>query len=273
MLTRTSRRTALCALVAAAGLVLGGCGGGETGTQQTQTQSGAEVNLVKAGDLTVCTHLPYPPFQFEKDGDIVGFDVDLMHLVAKELKLKQEIIDTPFETIKTGADLNAGKCDVAAAGMTITEERKANLDFSEPYFDATQALMAKKGSGITSIEDAKGKKVGSQSGTTGEDYVRKQGIDSTSFETSEAELTALKSGQVDVIVQDLPVVSEWLKDPANADYEVVANLDTGEQYGFAVKKGGNPELLKTINETLAKAKQDGTYDELYEKWIGQKPAS
>lgn len=223
--------------------------------------------------LTVCTHLPYPPFQSEKDGDYVGFDVDLMHLVAKELKLEQDIIDTPFETIKTGADLNAGKCDVAAAGMTITDERKANLDFSDPYFDAAQALMAKKGAAITSLEGAKGKKIGSQSGTTGEDYVRKAGLDPTSYETSEAELTALKSGQVDVIVQDLPVVSEWLKDPANKDYEVVANLDTGEQYGFAVKKNGNPELLKTINEVLKRAKQDGTYDKLYQKWIGQKPAS
>ncbi len=270
-LRKGSRRTSLAAVVAAVGLVLAGCGGGDGAT--VETRAGGEVNLVKEGQLTTCTHLPYPPFQFEKDGEIVGFDVELIDLVARELGLEQDIVDTPFETIKTGADLNAGKCDVAAAGMTITEERKANLDFSDPYFDATQALMAKKGSGITSLEDAKGKKVGSQSGTTGEDYVREAGIDSTSYETSEAELTALKSGDVEVIVQDLPVVSEWLKDPANADYEVVANLDTGEQYGFAVKKDGNPELLKTINEVLKRAKDDGTYDELYAEWIGQQPAS
>ena len=184
-----------------------------------------------------------------------------MDLVAKELGVEQKIVDTPFETIKTGADLNAGKCDVAAAGMTITDERKQSLDFSVPYFDATQALLAKKGSGITSLDSAKGKKVGSQSATTGEDYVKAAKIDPVSFETSDAELNGLKSGQVDVIIQDLPVVSEWLKDKANADYEVVANLDTGEQYGFAVKKDGNDDLLKTIDDVITAAKQDGRYDD------------
>ena len=196
-----------------------------------------------------------------------------MDMVAKELGVEQEVVDTPFETIKTGADLNAGKCDVAAAGMTITEERKANLDFSVPYFDATQALLAKKGSGITSIEDAKDKQFGSQSATTGEDFAKQAGIDPVSFESSDAELNGLKSGQVDVIIQDLPVVAEWLKDEANADYEIVANLDTGEQYGFAVKKDGNDELLATIDEVITTAREDGTYDELYEKWIGEVPAA
>ena len=125
--------------------------------------------------------------------------------------------------------------------MTITDERKKNLDFSDPYFDATQALLAKKGSGITSMDTTKGHKVGSQASTTGEDYVKAHGADPVSFETSEAELNGLRSGQVEVIVQDLPVVNGWLKDSANSDFEIVANLDTGEQYGFAVKKDGNDE--------------------------------
>ena len=268
--TRLVRAT----LAGSALALLAACGGSDSATPAA---SGAEspggISLVKKGQLTTCTHLPYPPFQFEKDGKITGFDVELIDKVAAELGMKQEIVDTPFETIKTGADLNAGKCDVAAAGMTITAERKQNLDFSVPYFDATQALLAKKGSGITSLASAKGKKVGSQSATTGEDYVKGKGIDPVSFETSDAELNGLKSGQVDVIIQDLPVVSEWKKDPANAGFQIVANLDTGEQYGFAVKKGGNPELLKKIDAVITKAKSDGSYDALYQKWIGLKPAS
>ncbi len=264
-LTRTAVAGAVLALLAA-------CGGGADDTAASGTPSAAGVSYVNKGQLTTCTHLPYPPFQFEKDGKVTGFDVELMDMVAKELGVQQEIVDTPFETIKTGADLNAGKCDVAAAGMTITEERKQNLDFSVPYFDATQALMAKKGSGITSLDTGKGK-VGSQSATTGEDYVKAKGVDPVSFETSDAELNGLKSGQIDVLVQDLPVVSEWLKDPANSDYEVVANLDTGEQYGFAVKKGGNPELLKKIDDVITKAQGDGSYDALYTKWIGLKPGA
>jgi polar amino acid transport system substrate-binding protein len=162
---------------------------------------------------------------------------------------------------------------VAAAGMTITEERKQNLDFSVPYFDATQALLAKKGSGITDLASAKGKKMGSQSATTGEDFVKKEGFDPVSFETSDAELNGLKSGQVDVLVQDLPVVSEWLKDPANSEFEIVGDLDTGEQYGFAVKKDRGDDLLKTIDEVIEQAKSDGTYVMLYAMWIGTKPSS
>lgn len=264
------RRTALAA---AALLLLTACGGSDGDSDTAARAASGGPSLVEEGALTTCTHLPYPPFQFEREGEVTGFDVELMDLVAEELGVEQKIVDTPFETIKTGADLNAGKCDVAAAGMTITDERKESLDFSVPYFDATQALLAKKGSGITSLETAKDKKVGSQSATTGEDLVKAEGIDPVSFETSDAELNGLKSGQVEVIVQDLPVVSEWLKDEANADYEIVANLDTGEQYGFAVKKDGNDELLATIDEVITAAREDGRYDELYEKWIGVAPTT
>jgi polar amino acid transport system substrate-binding protein len=264
----------VAALLAA--VALAGCGSDskdKTPSANSSSSAAGGLKLVKAGQLTTCTHLPYPPFQYEKDNKVVGFDVDMIDLAATALKVKQVVVDTPFETIKTGADLNAGKCDVAAAGMTITPERKQNLDFSSPYFDATQALLAKKGSGITSLATAKGKKVGSQASTTGEDYVKGKGFDPVSFETSEAELNGLKSGQVAVIVQDLPVVSGWLKDPGNANLQIVANLDTGEQYGFAVKKNGSPQLLAAINAAIAKARSDGTYDKLYAKWIGVKPAA
>ena len=266
---RLLRTTAALSLL----VLLAGCGGSDDDSASSPSGSAAGgIAFVKSGTLTTCTHLPYPPFQFEKDGKVTGFDVELVDMVAKKLGVSQTIVDTPFETIKTGADLNARKCDVAAAGMTITDERKQNLDFSVPYFDATQALMAKKGSGITSLDSAKGKKFGSQSSTTGEDNVKAKGVDPVSFETSDAELNGLKSGQVEVIVQDLPVVAEWLKDPANSAYEVVDNLDTGEQYGFAVKKGGNPELLKAIDEVITTSRSDGSYDALYQKWIGVKAA-
>ena len=263
---------ARAALVAGALVLLAGCASSDD-KKSGDAASTSGIKLVKSGELTTCTHLPYPPFQSIDNGKVVGFDVALIDLVAKDLGVEQKVIDTPFENIKTGAALNAGQCDVAAAGMTITEERKKNLDFSLPYFDATQALLAKKGSGITSMDTAKDKKVGSQASTTGEDYVKAHGADPVSFETSDAELNGLRSGQVQVIIQDLPVVNGWLKDSANSDFEIVANLDTGEQYGFAVKKDSNDELLAKINAALTKAKSDGTYDTIYSKWIGDKPAS
>jgi polar amino acid transport system substrate-binding protein len=119
------------AMLGAALVLVAGCGGGSDEDTAAPAEGGGPA-LVQDGALTTCTHLPYPPFQFERDGEVVGFDIELMDLVAEELGVEQEVVDTPFETIKTGADLNAGKCDVAAAGMTITEERKAGLDFSVP---------------------------------------------------------------------------------------------------------------------------------------------
>ena len=230
--------------------------------------------LVNKGKITTCTHLPYPPFQSARGGKVVGFDVDMIDLVAKKLGVTQQVIDTPFETIKTGAALNAGKCDVAAAGMTIKPERAKFIDFSKPYFDATQALMAKKGVTFASLDAVKSEKltVGSQAQTTGEDYVHGKGIDSKSFKDSASLLNGLRSGQVDAIVEDYPVVQGWLKDPANAKYGVAANLNTGERYGFAVRKSHNPKLLAMIDQAITDAKQDGEYKKIYEKWIGPLPA-
>jgi polar amino acid transport system substrate-binding protein len=271
--TLLGRRTrVLAATTATAGLVLlaaVGCTSSDDADSGTKTAAGG-VELVKAGQLTTCTHLPYPPFQSEIDGKVQGFDVSLIDLVAEDLGVKQQVLDTPFENFKTGAFLNSGQCDLAAAGMTITEERKKNVDFSDPYFDATQAVLVDKDSGVNSLADVKSKKVGigAQAQTTGEEYVLKQGFDPVSLESSDAVLNALRSGQVKAVVIDYPVVQGWLKDKANADaFKVVDNLNTGEQYGFTMKKG-NTKLLAAVNKAIADAKADGTYKKLYEQWIG-----
>lgn len=232
------------------------------------------VALVKKGQLTTCTNIPYPPFQLQQSGQVVGFDIDMIALVAKELGVPQKIIDTPFETIKGGAALNSGKCDVAAAGMSIKPERAKFIDFSIPYFNAEQALMAKRESGISSLDDVQKRKLklGALAGTTGEDLVKGRGFDPRSFDNSQAELDALRTGQIDVLVQDDPVVRYWLKDPANRDFVLVTKLRTDQQYGFAVRKDHNPMLLRVINETIERAKRDGTYERIYEKWMGPMPA-
>jgi polar amino acid transport system substrate-binding protein len=262
------RTRVLAATTATAGLLLvAGCTSTDDGGSGSKTAAGG-VEVVKAGKLTTCTHLPYPPFQSEIDGKVQGFDVALIDLVAKDLGVKQDILDTPFENFKTGAFLNSGECDLAAAGMTITEERKKNVDFSDPYFNATQAVLVDKKSGISSFAGLKGQKLGAQAQTTGEDYAKSKGLDPVSFESSDAVLNGLRTGQVQAVVIDYPVVQGWLKDKANADaFEVVDNLDTGEQYGFTVKKG-NTKLRAAINKAIQDAKADGTYKKLYEQWIG-----
>ena len=271
MKTLPGRRTrVLAATTATAGLVLlAACTSTDDGGSGSKTAAGG-VELVKAGQLTTCTHLPYPPFQSEIDGKVQGFDVALIDLVADELGVKQEILDTPFENFKTGAFLNSGECDLAAAGMTITDERKKNVDFSDPYFNATQAVLVDKGSGVGSLADVKAKnvKLGAQAQTTGEDYAKGQGFDPVSFESSDAVLNGLRTGQVKAVVIDYPVVQGWLKDKANADaFRVAEQIDTGEEYGFTVKKG-NTALREAIDKALADAEADGTYKKLYEKWIG-----
>jgi polar amino acid transport system substrate-binding protein len=271
---RLSRHTPLLtAAIALAGLALTACGGSDGTASATPTSNG--VKLIKSGSLTTCTHLPYAPFQFEQGGKTVGFDVDLIDLVAKKLGVTQAIVDTPFEGIKSGQDLDTGKCDIAAAGMTITDERKQVIDFSKPYFDATQAMLVKKGAGYSSLEALTGKTVGVQSGTTGKDYVdaqKLQDIKVVEFEDLATEQQGLATGQIDAAVNDLPVWLDYIK--KNPDkFEVGAQFDTGEQYGYGIKKGGNAKLLATVNQVLDKAKTDGTYDSLYEKWFGQKPSS
>ncbi|GAB7036459.1 MULTISPECIES: basic amino acid ABC transporter substrate-binding protein [Catenuloplanes] len=269
-----SRRMAT--LATAAALVVGGLAGCAKEDTGGTTEGG--VALIKAGALTTCTHLPYAPFQApDETGKVVGFDVALVDLVAKKLGVTQEIIDTPFEGIKSGSDLNAGKCDIAAAGMTITDERKQVLDFSDPYFDATQALAVLTGNQVKTLEELAGKRVGVQGGTTGEDYIKTQveqkslDIEVVSYKDLAAQQQALATKQVDAAVNDLPVWNEYIKNNVGK-VEVAAGFDTGEQYGFAVKKG-NAELLKAVNESLAAARADGTYDQIYATWIGAKPTA
>lgn len=277
--SRRRRMTSIGALVVGAACLLSACGGGsDTGATASNAPAGSApaasgIKLINPGKLTTCTNLPYEPFQFKQGAKTVGFDVDIVDLAAKKLGVTQDIVDIDFAVIKSGAALNAGKCDVAAAGMTITPERQKNLLFSDPYFDATQALLAKKGTGAKSLEDVKAKnlKLGAQASTTGLDYVKGKGFDPTEFADSPKELLGLQSGQADVIVQDLPVVLTWLKKPEIADkFELIASLDTGEQYGIGMKKG-NDALAKVINEEIAKAKSDGTYEQIFVKWFGKKP--
>jgi polar amino acid transport system substrate-binding protein len=267
------RPLAVLGLALSLALIGTGCAKKEPGG----TSEKGNVKLVKGGQLTVCTGLPYAPFEFQEGSEVVGFDVDLTALVSKQLGVKQEYIDTPFEGIKSGQDLNSGKCDIAAAAMTITEEREKALDFSEGYFDAHQAMLVKVGKPYKALTDLKGKKVGVQTGTTGETYIKeqneKQSLDLTvvAYEDLGAEQAALEGGQIEAIINDLPVWTEYVKENPGK-FEVTAEFDTGEQYGMAVKTG-NKALLDVINDVLRKSREDGTYDTIYEKWIGRKPAS
>ncbi|MFI9024402.1 basic amino acid ABC transporter substrate-binding protein [Streptomyces sp. NPDC053560] len=264
-----SARSSLPVIAAVAAVALAaGC----TSTKSEGNQ-GSGLQLVSKGTLKTCTHLPYAPFQVKKGGEIVGFDVDLIDLVAKDMKVEQEVVNTPFEGIETGQDFNIRKCDLAAAGMTITPERKKVMDFSDPYFNATQALITKKGEPYKRIEDLKGRKLGYQKATTGGIYAKEHAgkdVDLVEYEDLGLLLTAVKTRKVDAAIMDNGVLLDYVK--SNPDTKVTAEFDTGEQYGVAVRKG-NGALLKQINASLKKARSDGSYDRIYKKWFGTTPQS
>ena len=248
--------TTLLALAAAA---CGGSGG-----------SGDGSGLVSSGTLTVCTDAPYKPFEYPDKSSptgYTGFDMEIVDAIAKSMNLDVAVKDSGFDGLQSGASLAAGQCDMVASAMTITDAREKNLDFSDPYYDSKQSLLAPAGSSIGSIEDLAGKKVGVQQGTTGAAYA-KDNVPSdaklVSF-PSDAELyAAIESGGIDAVLQDLPVNLEHTQD---GKFEIVQQYDTDEHYGFAVKEEGNEKLLKDINTELQKLRDDGTYDEIYNKYF------
>ncbi len=264
MARRTTTRAVALIPALALATAVAGCGGG-----------GGEakgIPIVNEGTLTTCTHLPYEPFQFRDEREIVGFDVDIGKAIARDLGVEQQIINTPFETIQSGQDLNAGKCDMAAAGMTINEVREENFDFSAPYFDATQALLVPKGSGITDFEQLRGKRLGIQNATTGAEYAEEHakpaGAELVGFEDLGLLLEALQTEQVDAVINDNGVLYDYVK--RNPQLEVSTEFDTGEQYGIGVRTG-NTQMREFINQSLQRLKDSGEYDKLYQKWFDKLP--
>lgn len=270
--TRTTRRPAPARMAAAALssvallATLSACGG-EAAGQEADALS--DVSLVFGGVLTVCTDSPYAPFVYEEKGKLVGFDVDLGQAVADDLDVDLDVIDVAFDDITSGTSLNTDTCDVAISAMTITGERARVLDFSSPYFDATQALIVPRGSGVDQIEELAGQTVGVQKDTTGETYLSDFAPDSTeviAFDDAASLQEALNAGELDAAMADNTVSGEFVTE--NPRLKLSREFETGEQYGMAVKKDGNIPLLRSINSTLAELREDGTYDDIYETYFG-----
>ena len=254
---KLAQLTTLAAIVAFA---TAGCAKDDTGTT---TESG--IALVEEGTLTICTHLPYEPFEFTEGGEVVGFDIDVLKIAADAEDLDTKVVDISWETIVSGEALNTGQCDVAAGAMSITDEREAVMDFSDPYFEAKQALLMKAGAGYETLEDLSGKTIAVQDATTGADFVRKNAPSDAkivSFEDSALMQQAVKTGKADAGVNDNGLLNYFASQ--NPDVEVGAEFETGDVYGFSVKKDSNDELLTVINDAIA----SDEYDAAYEKWFG-----
>lgn len=259
-----TRHLAAVPVAAAAALLLAACGGSDSGSSADDAEGG--VQLVSAGSLTLCTNPPYEPFEYEEDGEVVGLDIAIVGEVAKDLGVELATKVTPFEGIQSGADLNTNNCDVVASGITITPERQEKIDFSEPYFDANQGLLVPEGSDLSSLDSLDGKKIAVQQATTGETWAQDNDLQAVQFEDLGLQIQALRTGQVDAVVNDIAVLGSYTSD----GFEVANEFSTGEQYGLGVKQG-NTALLDAVNATLDRIREDGTYDDIYTQYIGTAP--
>lgn len=269
------RLLALAAAASAVALTLSGCANYSSTTTgaSSAASTGAAADaptLVSAGKLLVCTHLAYKPFQYKDDANkVVGFDVDLMDLVAKKLGVTQEIVDIEFGQITSGAVFAAKKCDAGAAAITITDKRKLATNFSDPYFSATQALLVKTDSAVKDLSGLKGKVLAVQTDTTGQDYATAHaaefGYTVKVFDDMTTGANAVLAGTADAAINDNGVVYDYAKD--NPKTQVVKEFATGEQYGFNMGID-NTKLQKVVNDVLKSAKADGSYNTIYKKWFG-----
>jgi polar amino acid transport system substrate-binding protein len=262
----------LVALAAAFALVAAGCGDGTatTTTQATTTTvPAAELELVTAGTLTVCTDTPYPPMEYVDPvtNEYTGFDMELMEAIAEELGLTMTVNEPGWDAITGGLAFTSGECDVAAASITITPERAQEIDFSTPYFNAEQSLLVRADSGITDLASAVGEEIAVQTGTTGHFYLRDEGpagIVIVEFPDADGPYLALEANDVAGFMTDL-VANQDYADNSGGIFVVVETFATDEEYGLATKD--TPNLLAAINAALAKFRADGTYDAIYDKWF------
>ncbi|MBM7566279.1 glutamate ABC transporter substrate-binding protein [Paenibacillus sacheonensis] len=206
-------------------------------------------------------------------GDVEGFDIDIAKALAKEILGDETKIELKEVTSKTRIPmLNNNDIDMIVATMTITEERKKEVDFSDVYFKAGQSLLVKKGSPIKSIDDIKkGTKVLAVKGSTSVDNIKEKAPDATvlEFDNYQDAFSALKAGQGDTLTTDNAILYGMaVQDPG---YEVVGEPFTDEPYGIAIKKGST-DLLNSVNAGLKKLHDSGEYDKTYEKWIGKAPS-
>jgi polar amino acid transport system substrate-binding protein len=260
-------RTRLTALilaltVSAVAIAAAGCGGG--GNSTTGEGGGGE-------KLTVGSDVPYPPFEEfgQTKSEFTGFDVDLMDAIGEKIGREPEFTDTSFDTIFV--QLAQGKFEAVASATTITEEREETVSFTEPYYQAEQAILVKDGGTIDSVKAMNGATIGAQKGTTGAEFVEEnvEAGELRTYPQGPDAINALKSGVVEAVVIDIPVAENAVQNTTGI--EVSSPIPTEEEYGFAVGKN-DEELLEELNEGLAEVKEDGTYTKIYEKCFHRAPS-
>lgn len=273
---KINRRSFLAAAgLTAAALALTACGGSASSTasstassaassEAASTSAAAELSTVEAGKLTMATNATFPPYEMTTDsGEIEGIDVDTAKAIAEKLGLELQIDDMDFDAALLS--VQQGKADIVMAGVTVTDERKAVMDFSDSYATGIQSIIVPNGSDIASPDDLAGKKIGTQRGTTGYIYCSDDfGDDAVvAYDDGLTAVQALKNGQVDAVVIDNAPATEYVA--ANPGLVILDTSYAEEDYAIGMAKGS--ALEDAVNAALEELKADGTLQSIVDKYI------
>ena len=274
---KISRRSFLAAAgLSVAALALTACGGSASSVASSVASSAAssaaastsaaagELTTVMAGKLTMATNATFPPYEMTTDsGDIEGIDVDTAKAIAEKLGLELQIDDMDFDAALLS--VQQGKADIAMAGVTVTDERKAVMDFSDSYATGIQSIIVPEGSDIASPDDLAGKKIGTQRGTTGYIYCSDDFGDENvvAYDDGLTAVQALNNGQVDAVVIDNAPAQEFIA--ANPGLKILDTSYAEEDYAIGMAKGSS--LEDAVNAALKELKADGTLQSIVDKYI------
>ena len=272
---KISRRSFLAAAaVSVAALAMTACGGSASSAASSVASSAASseaassgaaaLSTVVAGKLTMATNATFPPYEMTTDsGEIEGIDVDTAKAIAEKLGLELQIDDMDFDAALLS--VQQGKADIVMAGVTVTDERKAVMDFSDSYATGIQSIIVPEGSDIASPDDLAGKKIGTQRGTTGYIYCSDDFGDSNvvAYDNGLTAVQALNNGQVDAVVIDNAPAQEFVA--ANPGLKVLDTSYAEEDYAIGMAKGS--ALEDAVNKALEELKADGTLQSIVDKYI------
>ena len=273
-------------MAAVMALSMAGCGSKPAADTAAATEAQADTTAAKAEDTAAAgtdaaapaagkkyvinTDTTFAPFEFENDkGEMVGIDLDLLKAIAEDQGFEYEVIPVGFSAAVTA--LEAGECDGVIAGMSITDERAAKYDFSEPYYDSGVGMAVLQGSDITTYDQLKGQNVAAKIGTEGctfaESIADQYGFEVTQFESSSDMYQAVLGGEAVACFEDYPVIGYEIS--RGLGLTLPTPMEKGSSYGFATLKGANPELVEMFNKGLENIKADGTYDKILSTYIAK----
>lgn len=219
-----------------------------------------------SGKLVMATNAAFPPYEYVEGNEIVGIDAEIAKLIADDLGKELVIEDMAFDSII--AAVQSGKADIAMAGMTVTGDRKQNINFSDPYTEAAQVIVVKNDSTVATPDDLAGKTIGVQIGTTGDIYA--EDIENATIERYSKyfeAINALSQGKIDAVIVDREPGKVFVGE--NADLKMIDEEFTLEEYAIGVAKD-NEQLLNDINASLKKLQDSGKIDEIINKYISAK---